>query len=207
MRFGVSAKVFLAYAVLLVALAATSIFYLRYLHGAREQVLTTQALLELRRYVEASSSNLPDIELREGSARPDRQASWQFARAKDMLEGALATVERFAADEAAGAHRRDFDSYRLQIGELKKEMEQAMLHLGQFQGGQAEPFTEEYRGLRVTFGVFVSRLRGDSLQGVEALSAKEDRAREAAVFLGMAGIVVALGAAVLMWRTLRPLQV
>jgi two-component system NtrC family sensor kinase len=207
MKFGVSAKVFLAYAVLLVAFAATSLFYLRYLHGAREQVTTTQALLELRGYLENSSRNLLEIEVRDSSPRPDRQAAWQFARARDLLESARGTVRRFLADEPTSPRRRDFEQYDRQLESLETDMKQALSHLGLYLGGQSEPFAVEFKALKYTYDVFQRRLRGDSLNGVETLSAKEDRAREAAVFLGLGGIVVAMGAALLMWRTLRPLRV
>jgi two-component system NtrC family sensor kinase len=205
MRFGVSAKVFLAYAVLLVAFAATSLFYLRYLHGAREQVLTTQTLLELRSYLEASSRNLLEFEPRDNGPRRDRQAAVLFARAKDNLEGAVHTVARFLHEQPTSPRGPEFEQYRRQIESLEQEIERA--HLGQYLGGQSEPFASEFRALKYNCDLLVRRLRDDSLTGVETLGAKEDRAREAAVFLGLAGITVAVGAALLMWRTLRPLRV
>ena len=53
-RFGVSAKIFAGYAVLLVVFAATSVFTLVYLHRARQQVLVNQHFFAVQSSVDES---------------------------------------------------------------------------------------------------------------------------------------------------------
>ena len=59
MRLGVSTKVFLAYAVLLTAFAATSAFSVAYLNSTREHVLAHNRLLDLPSSLGAWSIETP----------------------------------------------------------------------------------------------------------------------------------------------------
>src|SRR5512136_3471697 len=61
MRLGVSAKIFIAYAVLLGMLAASSLFTLVYLRRGREELAANQHRLEVQVAVDASLRSLEDF--------------------------------------------------------------------------------------------------------------------------------------------------
>jgi len=61
MRIGVSAKIFLAYAVLLSVFGANSLFTLLYLHRGRQELAANQRRLEVQVAVDAALRSLEDF--------------------------------------------------------------------------------------------------------------------------------------------------
>ena len=61
MRFGVSAKILIAYAVLLGMLAASSLFTLFYLRRGRQELTANQRRMEVQVAVDASLRSLEDF--------------------------------------------------------------------------------------------------------------------------------------------------
>ena len=97
MRVGVSAKVFLAYAVLLVAFGTNAVFLVASLHSARQQVIGHNLLLDLAAKVETAHRRVLEFD-QDGRSKPELAATY-FAYAAANLEDARRAVERFLADE------------------------------------------------------------------------------------------------------------
>jgi two-component system NtrC family sensor kinase len=205
MRFGVSAKVFLAYAVLLVAFATTSVFSLAYLHGARQQVIANQYLLDVQGAIDSSWRHLLEFE-QARSTRPSLSGPY-FARARDSLATARERIQRFLAQEGSSPRRASFDRYLDQLGELERLAQETLSDLSPSFDDRKEPFESKLRDLVKAMDLFRKRLGDDSMRVIVELSAEEEKAVTAALFLGIAGLLVALLAALVLWRTLRPLQV
>jgi two-component system, NtrC family, sensor kinase len=205
MRFGVSAKVFLAYAVLLVAFAATSLFSLAYLHNAQQEVAANVPLLDLQNTVDASWRHLMDFE-QSGASKPARAGAY-FDHARGNLASAAEAIDRFLEQQARSARRKHFEEYRAELGRLERLTAAVQPEVGPYLSGRKEPFATNYGELKSGVDLFKKRLHRDALEVADQLREKETRAFEAAIFLGLAGLLVAIAAALLMWRTLRPLYV
>src|SRR4051794_18425054 len=108
MRLGVSTKVFLAYAVLLTAFAATSAFSVAYLNSTREHVLAHNRLLDLQNAVESCRRQLELFDQGPGlDVRPTLSGA-TLETIRFSLEDARHRVELFLEEGASGRWRREF---------------------------------------------------------------------------------------------------
>jgi signal transduction histidine kinase len=218
MRFGVSAKIFAAYAVLLVAFAATSLFTLYYLHGARRQIEANQALYEVRDSVDATLRNLGQL------GRNTRTEGLTLDRAKDNLLAARDRVHAFVRQEP-GAYRWEFDKFEAAIqghlesfAKLEARLGPSLAAARVSRGGEDRTgpgstagadgdFRERLDTLKRELELLKAKIGERARDNTNDLSSEDSRAVDAAGLLGGVGFAVAVGAAFLMWRTLRPLQV
>jgi len=122
MRFGVSTKIFLAYAVLLSVFAVSSVFTLVYLRRGRQELSANQRRLEVQVAADAALRSLEDfVKTREGSGQPtgltSRVAAQNgIASARQDLKDALDAIDRYLKEESRPARRVEFDAYRVEIG-------------------------------------------------------------------------------------------
>jgi signal transduction histidine kinase len=204
MRFGVSAKVILAYAVLLLAFAATSLFSLRYLHGARQEVLANLYLLDVQSALDASWRHLSRIE-QEGKPA---LAGNHFVNARERLRGARGMIEEFLTREPRFPQRADFEKYLQEIAKLDALTTGTQSALAFFDE-RKEPASKfpPVERLKDEIDVFRKRLHDDRRRVVDEISQKEERAVSGVLALGLTGLLVAIGTVFFMWRTLRPLQI
>jgi two-component system, NtrC family, sensor kinase len=246
MRVGVSAKVFLAYAVLLLAFATTAIFSVTSLHSARQYVVGHNLLLVVQKNVEDAWLQVELIDHRSRERRAPTLAGTYYTYAADSLAEARRKVEAFLAERGSMPARQEFEGYRVRIERLERLAGEAGADLiAQFErkepatnpgpageapaeplgeaaaAGPNDPDGDEAPGraeapgeprfspspaLRAELSVFRNQLQSDSVRIAENMQIKEDRAVSMAIALGIAGLLGALGAALSVWRTLRPLE-
>jgi signal transduction histidine kinase len=203
MRFGVSAKIFLAYAVLLVAFAATSLFTLLYLHSARQQVEANKYLSEVWTKVDTAIHHLERFEPSARLARPPVY----FPAALDNLDAARAKVDDFLAlEDLAPEHERGFRAYREQLAGLRGRLAEAAKAGHPYWEGGDDGFPERLLALRKDLEILRMAMVKEQSRTAEELLRAETRAANATYPLGGVGFAVAIAAALLMWRTLRPLK-
>lgn len=217
MRVGVSAKVFAAYAALLIAFAATSGFTLLYLHRARRQVMANEHLVNVQVQVDAAWRRLADFaRTRQQRAalptpRPDPREPLTFADARQSLTAARQELERAMTRAADPEARAEFGRYRDAIQALEDVLAGLHAKLGAYQAAAQDEarrgFEGELAGATNRLDEMKKDLRGRIGAIAERLSDDERRAIDRAVALGLFGLAVALAAAFLAWRTLRPLAV
>ena len=229
MRVGVSAKVFAAYAVLLVAFGTTAIFSVTSLHSARQYVVGHNVLLVVQGQVEDAWRQVESID-QMARSRPrlaPTLAGTYYTHAGDSLAEARRQIERFLAEEKDLPGRSQMEGYRERIGFLERLTRQGaadLIALFEERAGapaapaapgegeeEAAPEPEpDFQGasppLRASLAVFRNQLQSDSVRVAEDMRIKEDRAVSMAISLGVAGLLGALGAALSLWRTLRPLE-
>ncbi|HEY0710826.1 MAG TPA: ATP-binding protein [Polyangia bacterium] len=204
MRLGVSTKVFAAYAVLLIAFAATSAFSVAYLHTTRQHVVAHNHLLEVRGAVDACRQQLEEFDhLR--AARPQHSGTL-FERAILSLEEGRKRVEHFFTQEPTGRRRHEFERYLQTIRSLEERAQQAKPALMASFTNPTGEFEQRYEELGRDIAIFRLQLERDSVRVAEELSDKQEGATKSAAALGIAGLLAAVGAAFSLWRTLRPLQ-
>jgi two-component system NtrC family sensor kinase len=208
MRVGVSAKVLLAYAVLLVALGANSAFSVASLQRAGQQVRAHQSVLVVDGKVWAARNQLDRID-------PSREtlptvAAAGLGKAEANLAEGRDLLESFLADPGA-LRRDDFAGYLNKIVSLEQQTHavgsalQASYSERRGQEG-VETFRSDRAKLATDLEVFSSTLRKDAVRVIDELHDSEERAARAAILLGLAGLLGAVGAALSVWRTLRPLR-
>jgi signal transduction histidine kinase len=209
-RLGVSAKIFLAYAVLLVAFAASSILSIAYLHGGEREMAADHYRREIKEGVDSARLALSTLQPVPGAvpSGPTRRVTELTAipNARAYLEEAGAVVERYLAQEARDAEGRlEFESYRRALTRLEKHLDDgAALVSPKDDGSSPEAalpnLTSDVRKLSI-------ELTRGSRDSAERLLDLGRRAVKVALMLGAVGLLVALGAALFMLRTLRPLRV
>src|SRR5688572_13700810 len=111
MRVGVSAKVFLAYAVLLLAFATTALFSVASLHSARQSVVGHNLLLDVQGKVENAWRQVELIDQRSRERRAPTLAGTYYTHAADSLAEARRKVEGFLAEESRMPERQKFEGY------------------------------------------------------------------------------------------------
>lgn len=219
MRVGVSTKVFLAYAVLLTAFAATSAFSVAYLHSTRQHVSAHKGLLDVQAAVDSCLRQLDSL-VQVIDVQP-RLSGRAFENIRFSLEEARHEAEMFLAEGPSARRRREFEEYRTEIKaleELSRETEAAVVssfkdrsddhrdRKDEKERREELRRKEEFRQLIGRIDVFRKRLDTDSLGVAEELSDKQKSATKTAVGLGVFGLFGAIGAAVSLWRTIRPLR-
>jgi signal transduction histidine kinase len=217
MRLGVSAKILIAYAVLLGMLAASSLFTLLYLRRGRQELAANQRRLEVQVAVDASLRSLEDfakMRAAEGTGSTlgltSRVAAQNgIAWARQNLRDALDAIDRYFKEEANPMRRDEFTGYKRDIAELDAQVVGAAAALGssELAAGDSNEAERSLANLLSRFHGLKNNLRGQGKQIAQQLSDNERRAVEIAFALSGLGLLLAVGAALVMVRTLRPLNV
>jgi two-component system NtrC family sensor kinase len=207
MRVGVSAKVFLAYAVLLVALGVNSAFSIASLRGARQDMTAHRYVWDVASKVQDASIVLSFME-----DRPSPTVSGAyFVRALENLVKGRTELEGRLADQPE--IRQDFAPYLTSMLALENSVREVnALHKESHsvQDGatlRKQTFQVQFLKLKNDLDLFSERLRQDNTRALDKLTATHAGTVRAAVLLGLGGLLGALGAALWLFRTLRPLQV
>jgi signal transduction histidine kinase len=217
MRFGVSAKVLIAYALLLGMLAASSLFTLLYLRRGRQELEANQRRLEVQVAVDASLRSLEDFaktRAAEGASSKlgltSRVAAQNgIASARQNLRDALDAIERYLNDASHLTRREEFGGYRRDIVDLEARVVGVAAALGssEFVAGDANEADRSLANLLSLFHGLKNTLRAQGARIAQELSDTERRAVEIGFVLSGLGLLLGVGAALLMVRTLRPLRV
>ena len=217
MRLGVSAKILIAYAVLLGMLAASSLFTLLYLRRGRQELAANQRRLEVQVAVDASLRSLEDfakMRAAEGTGQAlgltSRVAAQNgIASARQNMRDALDAIDRYFKEEANPSRRDEFSGYKRDIAELDARVVGAAAAVGsrELAADDSNEADRSLANLLSRFHGLKNNLRGQGKQIAEQLSDNERRAVEIAFALSGLGLLLAVGAALVMVRTLRPLSV
>jgi two-component system, NtrC family, sensor kinase len=217
MRLGVSAKILIAYAVLLAMLAASSLFSLFYLRRGRQELAANQRRLEVQVAVDASLRSLEDFaKMRAAEGTGSRLgltsrvvAQNGIASARQNLRDALDAVDRYFKEEVNLVRRDEFDGYRRDITELDARVVGAAAALGssELAAGDGIEADRSLANLLSRFHGLKNNLRGQGKLIAEELADNERRAAETALALSGLGLLLAVAAVLIMVRTLRPLRV
>jgi two-component system NtrC family sensor kinase len=207
-RLGVSAKIFLAYAVILVAFAASSILSVVYLHRGRQEMAADRHRRAIQSAVDDARRALAEYSL--APATPGNQPGAVISRVVaihgipstlEHLQRGQNEVESYLRDEAPDARQRqEFEAYRRELAGLAKRLDE----LGARRSAE-DALTLPY--LIDDFRKLGDGLRTGSARSAQHIVAVEQRAVDAALLLGGVGLLFAFGAALFMLRTLRPLRV
>jgi len=211
-RLGVSAKIFLAYTVLLVAFAGNASFTIFTVHRARQGVVANQAYTDLQGSVDAAWKSLNDFAGALGrNLRREPNLALAVRMARKHLDDGLGAIDRYLDREPGSFRRPDFESQRRQIEVFKIDLDRLAADLGNPEGATTDSAWREFdsRFANLTRGINRMRrpLRGESAQIAQRLAEDEENALQIALAVGGLGLVVAALAAGFMWRTLRPLGV
>jgi two-component system NtrC family sensor kinase len=216
MRFGVSAKILIAYAVLLAMLAASSLLTLTYLRRGRHELSANQRRLEVQVAIDASLRSLEDFtktRAAEGAGNTlglTSRVSAQngIASARQNLRDALEAVERYFREEANPSRRAEFEGYRRDILSLDQSVVGAAAALGssELAAGSSTDADRDLANLLSHVHRLKNNIRGKGKQIAEELADSERRATEIALVLSGLGLALAVVAALIMVRTLRPLN-
>ncbi len=217
MRFGVSAKILIAYAVLLGMLAASSLFTLLYLRRGRQELEANQRRLEVQVAVDASLRSLEDFAkirvAQSGSSKlglTSRIAAQNgIASARQNLRDALDAIDRYLNEATYLTRREEFTGYRRDIVDLDGQVVGAAAALGssELAAGDSNEADRSLANLLSHFHGLKNNLRAQGKHIAEQLSDSERRAVEIGFVLSGLGLLLAVGAALMMVRTLRPLRV
>jgi signal transduction histidine kinase len=211
-RLGVSGKIFLAYAVLLLAFAGSTSFTVVTIHRAREGVVANQAYLDLQGSVDSAWKALNDFAGALGrNLRKEPNLALAIRAARKNLDDAMGGIDRYLAREPSSAHRGGFEANRRQIESFKVDLDRLAADLGSARVDASEDSRAEFdsRFANLTSGLNRMRrpLRGESAQIAQRLADDGDNARQVAMMVGALGLLVSAFAVAFMWRTLRPLRV
>ena len=212
MRLGVSAKILLAYAVLLAAFAGNATFTVLTIHRARQGVVANQAYLDLQSSVDTAWKSLNDFAGALGrDLRKQPNLALAFRMTHKNLDEALAAIDRYLEREPTSFRRPDFEAKRRQIQAFKGDLDKLSGQMVLAESGsddQAWPeFESQFANLTHGLNRLRRPLRGESAQIAQRLADDEENAMQMALALGGLGLVVAGLAVAFVWRILRPLQV
>jgi two-component system NtrC family sensor kinase len=212
-RLGVSAKIFLAYTVLLVAFAASSILSVVYLDRGEREMAADRYRRQIQEDVDQLRQALGEFSqaLSPLPSGPTRRAAEVngIPAARTHLEAARAAVERYLVQEVKGRDdpgRAEFEKYRAELDRLEGRLrDPAALASRQGAGGPSGEvaLTHLMDDVRKLSGL----LTKGSQDSAENLVSFGKRAVKAALMLGGLGLLAAVGAALFLWYTLRPLKV
>jgi len=204
-RLGVSGKVFLAYAALLTVFAGDAFFTIYTIRRARQGVVANQAYLDLQGATDTAWKALNNFAgLLGKDLKKDPRLALAFQSAQKGLDDAAAIIDRFTVEEPASPRRSDFERTRRTILLLRGETERLA---GQLGSTNATDFESRFAALTHNLNRLKGPLRGESNRIAQSLRDDGDTALQLALFLGLAGVVAALGATAFTVRTLRPLRI
>jgi two-component system NtrC family sensor kinase len=207
-RLGVSAKIFLAYAVILVAFAASSILSVVYLHRGRQEMSADRhrraiqsAVDDARRALAEYAQALPATPSNQQGGVVKRVATIHglSATREHLQRGQLEVESYLRGEEPDGRQRAEFEGYRRELSGLETRLDEV--------GAQGPAAIETLPHLINDFRKVGEALRTGSLQSAQHIVAVEQRAVDAALMLGGVGLLFAFGALLFMLRTLKPLRV
>jgi two-component system NtrC family sensor kinase len=210
-RLGVSAKIFLAYAVLLVAFAASSILSVVYLHRGRQEMAADQQRRQILVAVEGLRTALgafsEALKSGPGALPSDRVAVISaIPTARQYLADGRDAVDSYLERGAPAASRQEFKRYRHELQALETRLSEVVLKGSSRRG--AEPSADAALAYLISdVRRLVDELTNGSLSSAEDLLWVGRRAVNAALMLGGLGLLAAVGAGLFMMRTLRPLHV
>lgn len=217
MRFGVSTKILIAYAVLLGMLAAGSLFTLLYLRRGRQELEANQRRLEVQVAVDASLRSIEDFaKMRAAEGTSSKLgltsrvvAQNGIASARQNLRDARDAIDRYLNEVTYPSRRDEFSEYRREIVDLDDQVLAAAAALGSSGtgAGDGNEADRSLANLLSRFHGLKNNLRAQGKQIAQQLSDSERRAVELAFMLSGLGLCLAVGAALVMVRTLRPLGV
>jgi signal transduction histidine kinase len=213
-RLGVSAKISLAYAVLLVAFAASSILSVAYLHRGEQEMAADAYRREIQVAVEQARGALASVSQPTPTAGaapsgPTRRVAELTAipSARSYLEEARAQVDRYLGEAAGGDGRAEFLGYRAMLTSLERRLGEVASFASPKGSGGGGPEEAALPNLISAVRKLSNELNSGSLASARSLLYFGERAVTTALLLGGVGLMAALGAALFMLRTLRPLQV
>jgi len=213
MRLGVSGKIFVAYTALAGVFIGSNILTLVYMHRTRARVVASQALFDVQSEMDAAWRKLNDLNNFPVRAvrRPDPTRPLLFVQADERLEAALASIELYRHDAPALPSTPSFAEFSGQILGLRSELATAKAGLGAFEAtdndADRRTFLSDLTSLTYRLDRLKRLIRKESRRIANELRADEDAAGSFATLLGVGGVLVAVGVAVSMLRTLRPLRV
>ncbi len=211
MRLGVSGKIFLAYTVLLLAFTANATFTLVVIHRARQGVVANEAYLDLQGSVDAAWKSLNDFASSLGrNLRLDPSLALGLRMTRKHLDDAQAAIDRYNAREPLSSRRSDFEVKRRQIGALRDQADELARELATAEVAndpRARPeFDSHFATLTHNLNRMRRPLRGESGQIAQQLRDDEEASLQIAVGLGAVGLLIGVGAFVIILRTLQPLR-
>lgn len=210
MHLGVSGKILLAYAALAVVFVGSSALTFRYTHRTRARVVASQALFDVQLELDAAWRKLNQFP-RQNTRRPDPTRPLLFSQADEGLKAALGAIATYQEDAPALPRAPDFDHFTAQLRGLRVELGQALAKLGAYEASDKEierrTFETDLANLTVKLDGLKKTMGRERRRIANELRADEEAARNMAMLLVLGGVVVAVGVAVSMLRTLRPLRV
>jgi two-component system NtrC family sensor kinase len=207
-RLGVSAKIFLAYAVILVAFAASSVLSVVYLHRGRQEMTADRHRRAIQSAVEDARRALSEYALAQPAATGLPTGVARRAAAihgipttREHLQRGRDDVQAFLSQGAPdGRQRLEFEAYSRELAGLEQRLDEL--------GAPGNPPAEDTLPKLVDdFRKLGQGLLAGSLRSAQDIVAVEQRAVDAALMLGGVGLLFAFGALLFMLRTLRPLHV
>jgi signal transduction histidine kinase len=214
-RLGVSAKISLAYAVLLVAFAASSILSVAYLHRGEQEMAADAYRREIQVAVESARGALASVSQPTPTAGaapsgPTRRVAEVTAipTARSYLEEARGQVERYLGQAGADG-RAEFQRYHEMLTRLERSLDQVAAFASPkgAAGGTGGSAEAALPNLISAVRKLSNELNSGSMASARNLLSFGERAVTTALLLGGVGLMAAMGAALFMLRTLRPLQV
>jgi signal transduction histidine kinase len=132
-----------------------------------------------------------------------------IASARQNLRDALDAIERYLSEATYFSGREEFTGYRRDIVDLDARVVGAAAALGSSElvTGDGQEADRSLANLLSRFHGLKNNLRAQGKQIAQKLSDNERRAVEIAFVLSGLGLLLAVGAALVMVRTLRPLRV
>jgi signal transduction histidine kinase len=213
MRIGVSGKIFGAYTALAAVFIGSNVLTLVYMHRTRARVEASQALFDVQSEMDAAWRKLNDLNNFSSRSlrRPDPTRPLLFAQSDERLAAALAAIALYANDAPALPSAPNFGEFQGQIQALRTELATAKSGFGAFEASsdesQRRTYLSELTSLTYRLDKLKRLIRRESRRIAAELRADEDAARSLATLLGLGGVVVAVGVALSMLRTLHPLRV
>jgi two-component system, NtrC family, sensor kinase len=214
-RLGVSAKIFLAYAVLLVAFAASSVLSVVYLHRGRQEMLADQHRRQIQYAVQQAATALGEFSsgLKAAPKGAPANLTARVGRikgvpsAREQFQVARRNLQEYLAEGDPDARRlEEFERYRSSLDALEHRLDDALANASDDPAAESSP-ERALPALIAEVLKLATFLKTGSVAAAKDLVSAEQRAVSAALLLGGLGLLAAVGAALFMLRTLKPLRV
>ncbi|MDZ4694715.1 MAG: ATP-binding protein [Deltaproteobacteria bacterium] len=212
MRLSVSGKIFVAYTVLATVFLASSVLTLVYMYRARSRVVASQTLFDVQADLDDAWRKLQSVPTTV-VRRPDPKRPLAFVLARRQVASALETLDRYQGGESGKwfSPIEGADAFRVQIVELQTRLGLVADGLAAFEASEDDESRQAFVAKLTTLIYHMDRtrrsIRGESRTIATLMRIDEESARNLALLMAGAGLFVALGVALSMMRTLRPLRV
>ncbi len=214
LRLGVSAKIFLAYAGLLAAFASGSVFTLLYLQRGRQEMAQNHHRREIQAAVDDAGRWLGVFRQAGGGTTSRIAAGGAIAYVRTQIKEARIAIDKALAAQTDRLYELELDQYRREVAALEARLLRAV---GTGAGEPAQSPDQRTQGaaaadaemlyLIADFDKLAELVRKRSADAAQRLMRDGKRAVDSALMLGAAGLLLAIGAALFVLRTLRPLGV